>query len=154
MAERETSFQQTLAQARAAFAFDRVREVRDSGNTDLGKRYRSQVEKLPAMIQTNGLGQALAFLFSKGTDKEGHLDPKEAEGRLYKHLDRWLGRTEWPIGPYSQAEEGEGDEEAKLLYRLSHRDSRVYRRATVEALALITWLRRFASGMLEREGEE
>lgn len=145
------SLQQTLDQARAAFAFQRMKEVRDKGGPELRKGYRSHVEKLPAMIQTNGLGQTLAFLYSKGTEDARFVPDKKAEARLYQHLREWLCQEEWPIGPYSEPVEGEdSDEELKLLCRLTHCDSQVYRRATVEALALVSWLKRFAGGMLEK----
>lgn len=147
------SIRQTIEQARAKFAFEKVAEVAGRHeNFDFQSNYRGLVEKLPAMIQTNGLGQTLAFLYSKGTNKEGSFVPNEkAEARLYQHLRMWLCRTDWPIGPYPGAAPQGERPELCLLDRLTSGDSRTYRRATVEALALIAWLKRFAGGMLTKK---
>jgi len=41
----------------------------------------------------------------------------------------------------------------KLLYRIACGDSTTYRRATAEALALISWLKSFADALQEKKGE-
>jgi len=125
----------TLDQHRAKFAWDKVRALKGKPAKDLDE-YRDLVRKLPAMIQTNGLGQALAFLLVQKGNKRA----------LYNHLQDWLcrppQRTIAAIYPPAQ-----GDTPSSpflLIQRLTACDSRLLRHATVEALALAQWLKRFA----------
>jgi len=117
------SNRKTLEQKRAANAWDCVSEV-DPGK---GKEYGSLARGLSAMIQTNGLGQTLAFLLAKA---EGQNDKPQMT--IYRHLAGWLSqRMDVPQGQ-------------DFMAWLVHQNSDGYRRATVEALAHSLWLRRFA----------
>ena len=113
----------TIDQQRAAFAWDKVQALK-AGSED----YLSLVNNLPAMVQTNGLGQALAFL----------LVQKDAKALLYKHLQEWLcvaaPRPVYPAAPPNQ----------QLISLLAKGDSLTLRRATLEVQALAVWLKRFA----------
>lgn len=80
------SFQQTKEQQRAKAAWADVQAV-DQKPPEVKRKYRGLVLKLPVMILTNGLGQALAFLKSKG--KGNADDPHEI---VYAHLQNWLFR--------------------------------------------------------------
>jgi len=63
---------QTLEQERAEFSYDCVKEI--ASNTDdliPKKKFKGLVKKTPTYILTNGLGNTIAFLFSKG--KNEHL---------------------------------------------------------------------------------
>ena len=125
----------TIEQERAADAWARVNEI---DSTSFTKEYGSQARGLPAMIQTNGLGQTLAFLKAKGKNEDD-----KAYQRLYDHLSAWgfehlTGNKDKKQLPSSQ------DKTDDLLEWLIHHDSAVYRRATAEALAYALWLRRFA----------
>jgi len=95
----------------------------------LGPRYGPQARRLPTLIQTNGLGQTVAFLKSKPDNR--------AMQELYSHLSSWV------MG-------GDGD----LLSAITQWSSDQYRRATAEALAYALWLRRFAEAEGWAEGEE
>lgn len=118
------SLLQTTEQQRAAQAWKDVAEVR---GRHIEGRYNSIVRKVPSYVLTNGLGQTLAFLRAKGG----------AEKTLYDHLSAWvLGRVR------SEGEDG------SLLEWLLTQDSAVYRRATVETLAYLNWLKRFAEAEL------
>ena len=121
---------QTLEQERARRALECIREVKNKRYAD---KYGSLARKAPSLVQTNGLGQTLAFLLSKakGEDNE-HL-------ALYDHLSGWVtGRMRWG---------------KPLMEEVVSRDSADYRRATVEAMAFLMWLRRFAEAELG-EAEE
>jgi CRISPR-associated protein Cmr5 len=127
------SRQQTLEQQRATKAWEAVSQVKeDPRNTKHQKEYDSWVKKVPVLILTNGLGQTLAFLKSK-SDREKEL--------LYEHLSVWL-KTQMSWSPQSQ-------QKPDLLERLIHESSANYRRATIEALAFLNWLKRFADALLE-----
>ncbi len=132
------SFQQTKEQQRAKMAWVAVQEV-DRKSPDVKKKYRGLVLKLPVMILTNGLGQALAFLKSKGKDKAD--DPHEI---VYAHLQDWLFR-EIPWASASQP---------RLIERIFNTTSETYRQATAEALSYLHWLRRFAEAVLPEPEEE
>ena len=126
--EQKLSQQQLSEQARASHAWDNVEKVRSNQ-----KEYGTLARKLPALLQTNGLGQTLAFIRSK-PDKP-HFE------MLYRHL------SDWVVAQMS----GSGD----LLEWVIQQDSSRYRRATTEAIAYAMWLRRFAEakGWGEAGGE-
>jgi CRISPR-associated protein Cmr5 len=114
---------QTRDQQRAQSAWQNVSRVPD----DKGKEYGSLARGLASMIQTNGLGQSLAFLQAKA---EGKTDKPHA--MLFQHLSGWVGSQMSSQKP------------TDLLRWLITQNSDVYRRATAEALAYALWLRRFA----------
>jgi CRISPR-associated protein Cmr5 len=99
-------------------------------------RYGSVVRKLPSYILTNGLGQTLAFLKAKGKGEPGN----EHEV-LYRHLADWVGRKV----------NADGD---LLSWLVNTATSQQYRLATMEALALLQWLKRFAEAELPKGREE
>lgn len=64
-----TKENQTLEQKRAQFAYTVVKDIVDNqGIVDKGK-FKSLVKKAPTLILTNGLGNTLAYLFSKGNNE-------------------------------------------------------------------------------------
>jgi CRISPR-associated protein Cmr5 len=117
------NIQKMTEQRRAQAAWEAVEAVR-GGKKDYAEEYGSTVKKLPMMILTNGLGQALAFLKAKAKGKED--DEHEA---VFRHLSGWVGK-ELKL---------EGD----LLSAVVSGDSNAYRRATAESLAFLTWLKKF-----------
>jgi len=131
-AKQKPSQQQLSEQARASHAWDVIQKVPAKEQ----KKYGTLARKLPSLIQTNGLGQTLAFLRAKG-GKDDH----DAHNVLYSHL------SEWVVAQVS----GSGD----LLEWVIEQNSGQYRRATTEAIAYALWLRRFAEakGWGEAGGE-
>jgi CRISPR type III-B/RAMP module-associated protein Cmr5 len=121
---------------------------------------------LPSLIQANGLGATLAFLASKsakekdsGGEARGEKAPvrnlEKAEGRLFEDLAAWLTRAEWPSGPYCRKlQEEESSGRLVLLRRLTTNDAQTYRRATVETLALASWLKRLSAALIEKKGKD
>ena len=69
-----------IEQGRAQFAYDRVNEIAQNSNGDLKKKYKSGAKKLPVLIKTNGLGQALAFINRRDAGNE----------KLYDTIGEWL----------------------------------------------------------------
>lgn len=117
-----------IENGRASYAFSAVSEAVNKLK-EKKKEYRSYVKKLPSLIQVNGLGQALAFCFSKG--KEYKV--------IYDQIYNWLKE----IHPQYFKEEGEFVE---IIVNLNSRD---YRLLTVETLALLNWMRKFADGLVD-----
>lgn len=110
---------QNLDQLRAAHA------LAASGKTD-----RASVSKLPAMILTNGLLATLAFACEK--EKAPRAKMKAAADALAAHLAHRLSH----LGPVTT-----GD---ALAAKLSAGDDLTLQRATSEALAYLSYLKRYA----------
>lgn len=114
---------------------DKVRDLEK--NPDKFKKiYSGLARSLPALVQTDGLGQALAFLCAKGQKKVW-----EAHTRIYEHVSQWVIAQ---LGKRNLNLEGRKD----LLEVICHLDSRIYRMAVVESLAYLRWLKRFAEAEL------
>jgi CRISPR type III-B/RAMP module-associated protein Cmr5 len=92
---------------------------------------RSAVNKLPAMILTNGLLAAAAFCEAEGGgDNRGQM--KRALDATTDHLSK--------RGLIAQGK----TQTKELIADLAARDSHQLQRATAEALAFIAYLKRFA----------
>jgi CRISPR-associated protein Cmr5 len=122
-----------LEQERAKHAWDCVQEVKDK---PFAGDYRTIAVKVPSLIVTNGLGQTLAFLKAKGKG-----DPGNEHEVLYRHLADWV----------SEKVNADGD---LLSWLVNTATSQQYRLATMEALALLQWLKRFAEAELPKGREE
>lgn len=118
------SVQRTTEQKRAERAWKAVKEVREKQ-----KEYLALARSAPADIQTNGLAQTLAFWRAKG---ESHHQA------LYGHVSTWVM-------------EQLGHSEQDLLDWITNANtsSDRYRQATVEALAFLVWIKRFAEAELK-----
>jgi CRISPR-associated protein Cmr5 len=130
------SLQKTLEQERAQRAWECVQEV-TSKPQEFKKKYGSLARKVPMLVLTNGLGQTLAFLKAKGKN-----DPADEHTVLFRHLSSWVLSQ---VDPSAAASNGD------LLRWVLQNDSAAYRRATMEALAFLTWLERFAEAELPTE---
>ncbi|MEP7288875.1 MAG: type III-B CRISPR module-associated protein Cmr5 [Chloroflexota bacterium] len=117
------SQQQTLQQRRAKSAWLNVEQV-----THLQKEYGSLVRGLPAMILGEGLGQTLAFLKAKDKNRQD-----TEHWQVYKDVSDWVVAELRPKPP-----------KIELLELVLTCDSNEYRRAATEALAYLSWLKRFA----------
>ena len=100
------------------------------------KEYRSIVMKLPTLIITNGLGQTLAFLKSKGKGNEN-----KPEEKVYQDIDAWLSKNiRWNTN-------------TELIERVIALPSDKFRQITAEILAYLSWMKRFADAVLPKEGD-
>ena len=127
-----------IEQGRATYAFKTVQGVDDS----LKKDYKSAAKKFPVLIKTNGLGQSLAFLKSKGGKINEKTGKKEinAHDRLYEHISNWLQTED------EKRLVGKDEELVKEVIQLESYD---YRQVTTETIALLNWIRRFVDGLIE-----
>ena len=108
----------------------------------LEERYGSYVKKTPTLIQTNGLGNTLAFYKSKfGSEKEEELSAdKRAYKLLYDHINVWFKERfsiDKDILKWITAEDTSSIEVFKV---------------TKEIIVLLNWMKRFAEA--ELKGEE
>jgi len=100
------------------------------------KEYRSIVMKLPTLIITNGLGQTLAFLKSKSKG-----DKNKPEEKVYQDIDGWLSKSKnihW-------------NAKGELIERVIALPNDKFRQVTVETLAFLSWMKRFADAVLPKE---
>jgi CRISPR-associated protein Cmr5 len=125
------ALQKTLEQGRAEYAYKCAEEGKKYG-TD----YKSYVKKIPMLIKTNGLGATMAFVFSKSKGKDDN-----AYGLIYKQTAEWI----------KERTVVKNFEPKDLAKKLTEIESSDYRAVTNEVLALFTWLRRFAEGLITKD---
>ena len=123
-----------IEQGRAAFAYDCVKEIAQSTDEDLKKKYKSGAKKLPVLIKTNGLGQALAFINRRDAGNE----------KLYDTIGEWLACKQLIALGGS----------VNLVDVVISKPSNEYRRITTETLALLNWIRRFVDGLMKSVEED
>ncbi|HEK25155.1 MAG: type III-B CRISPR module-associated protein Cmr5 [Hydrogenobaculum sp.] len=128
-----------LERGRAKFAYECVKEVLERNNT-IQKEYRSYARKIPSMILSSGLGQALAFVYSKNSRKEKE---ESAYNVIYDQLSRYMKSD---IAVRIRA-----PKDRDLIDWVLSCDSYDYKYATQEILSFFKWLRRFAEGMIKAE---
>lgn len=119
-----------LEQQRAAFAWQKAINCND--------KYANVAKSAPALIMNNGLMQTLAFYSSKAKeDKDDH------HRKLCDDICSWLEERSFRIN---------GESPFKRVMGFLHSSSSVeYRRATEEALALLRWIRQFASALVAKD---
>ena len=133
------SIQRTLEQKRAAFAWGKIQAVKQDMPKKVQEEYSSLVKKAPADIQTNGLGQTVAFWRAKGfEDGKQKDDGKNAHAQLLTHLTEWLKSPD-ALGLQTE-------NLVEWVSKTANVDD--YRRATTEAIACLAWLKRFAEAEL------
>lgn len=118
-----------LARRRAEFAFEQVKEV---VGKDWSKEFKSHVKDVPMMIKTNGFAATFAFVFSK-SDKNDYK-------KIAKITELWLV-NEQKIFSLSDNED--------FYEKLIQLEPGEYRKSIKETLALFTWLKRFADGLIK-----
>jgi CRISPR-associated protein Cmr5 len=123
----------TLEQQRAAAAFEHVRAIagRHAKESTERKQYAAMAQKLPVLIRTAGLCQALHFLQSRRKDRQ-------VLGDLLEHLAAQLARTERGIQ--------NGDQ---LCEKVRKATLPSYVWMTREALATAEWYARLSQSELE-----
>lgn len=134
----EQAERRTLEQERAAFAWDKVQQLK----VDLGEKAGDAtmyIRRLPAMTFGNGLGQTLAFLLAQAAG-----DSNKPAFKVYQILAEWLIR-------HRQIYAGELD---KLIKTIADNDRYQYQLAQEEVWALLNWLKKFADAFLPKEGSK
>ena len=133
---------QELQKKRVEWAWQSVGVAAESrGKQD---EYLTEARKLPARILASGLGQSLAYLYSKRKPPRDRK-PAPTQGRdlLYRHVSE---RIEEVLGKASAGSEGA----MPLVVELSATE---YRRLSRELLTSSEWLKRFAEGRLKDTSE-
>lgn len=149
----------TLEQKRAEYAFNVVDKVKDK---PYASDFSGLISKMPSYILTNGLGNTIAFLFSKS--KEHHLivagamadwiirkrqlgvDIKSSEIKKFAKLNDY-----WYCDNHNEVKNRLGDIIGALVL---DRQIFEYSLITNELLSLFVWLKRFCDGMIEKGGND
>jgi CRISPR-associated protein Cmr5 len=127
-----------IEQVRAKKAYGFVNEIKRDFQEENAKKYKSYVKKLPMLIKSNGLGAALSFALQKGKN-----DKDNAWGRLYNQINEWIRENK----SFLLGDNPPDDLAAVVISR----NSSEYRALTIEIISLLTWVRRFAEGLIEGE---
>lgn len=123
---------QSIQQKRAAYALQQVLAVTQSQPDSVQKRFKAYSNSLPAMIQMNGIGQALAFAYQKSN---GDKDESKGWKALLDTVSTWLLQREiW----------GKQAAGANVVQVLSGGTQKQYQLAQAEAQALLSWVKDFA----------
>ncbi len=128
-----------IEQGRAKKAYDFALEGLALGDSK-APEYKAYVKKLPMMIKTNGLGASLAFVKSK--------QKKDAYKKIYLQLTEWLSKESEITKGFFRGKSTD------LVKDIIEMDSYTYRAVTVETLALLAWVSRFAEGLIEKDAAE
>lgn len=125
------SNRKSIEQERMQFAFEQ------SKNAKKAKKYEAYVQKIPAFIMTNGLGNTIAYISTQSDD-----DWK----KVGQDICDWLLKVENPFKQKLEVKNGSGDIGIKDLLEVlkDNRNDSEYKSVTIEVLALFNWLRRFA----------
>lgn len=149
MAPHPPKDQPTLDQRRAAYSMERVKNIEHQYPSTDPKRYPDQdryadyVERLPAAILTNGLGQALAQLLAAA--RRANNPEEDPHYLLYQDVSSWLCRED-ADAPFPR--------EKDILEAITHGGRKQYMQAVGEALAWLEWHKKLAVAYLKRpEGE-
>lgn len=122
-----------IEDGRAAFAYKKAEEGRDKEKGAKPSEYKAYCDKIPMMIKTNGLGNTLAFIKS---------NKNKTYKLIYQQISEWFRDND-------RKHIMDFKNKPDLVYEVIKLDSKKYRMATVETLALFNWLRRFARGLIE-----
>jgi CRISPR-associated protein Cmr5 len=123
---------QTLDQQYSATAYEQVLSIKEDKKykeNEEYKKYGAMAHKLPILIHTAGLAQALEFVHSRG---------KPVQKRLLDHLAITIGQ---------------GDTD-KLLQTVRDASLSGYIRLTRQILAALLWYKRFAQSILDVDATE
>jgi len=122
--------EQTLGQKRAAHALEAVKRLEKDNNYG---NFGSYVQRLPATIVMNGLGQAMA---SELAAARGCKDEDErAHKTLFELVENWLQKC----NAYPKTD---------LMIAIVQGNQEDYVRAQAEALAYLDWLKKFSQAYL------
>jgi CRISPR-associated protein Cmr5 len=129
---------QTIAQKRSEFALLQLSQV------PYDKDFATLAAGLPSMILQNGFGQAMSFLLSKATEKDGQFKKKEKHYCAFKIIVDWL----------KERQILNGETEGNAVLQLSQMPQDQYLMAQEEAMKVMEWVKRYAnSGLFHARGD-
>tara|TARA_R110001583_G_scaffold93002_3_gene235770 strand:+ start:310 stop:750 length:441 start_codon:yes stop_codon:yes gene_type:complete len=143
-----TEVLRSIQQLRAHYALQKVMAAKQLSG-EAPKRFKSYSNTLPAMIQMNGIGQALAFAYQKSNGTK--VDEAKAWQQLFDLVSEWLltNRKIW-----GNSEISDNSEKYRVLQALAAGSQEQYQLAQAEAQALLCWVKDFARAEIVGEAED
>lgn len=133
MFQEEEQMSNTIHNEMAEFAYKKMLELKPD------KEFRSLARSFPSMIQINGLGASAAYLFSK---KKGNgNNGKGPHDKMHILINEWVKKK------FKKLQDDD------LTGYIMSLDSSQYRVYTNEIMNLCLWIKRFAEGMVDGDGE-
>jgi len=132
-----------IDQERAKYAYAKVKDTVDN-HGDLKEKYSSKAVNFPAMVLSNGLLQALLFLFSNE-----NADDKSYQ-MLLSHIRDWFAESS---AIESRLYTCSASTNEAFVAHVIERDAPTLRLITTETISVANWLKRFAEGMIEKGGQ-
>jgi len=134
------------SQERASFAYSCISDSITGANgpnlnKDQLKELKSHIKNIPMMIRTNGLGAAFAFVFSKAKRGQGPEKEKKDYMAIEDFTCRWISEKQEILSLNGKKFH------AALIANETTPEQ--YRLCTREIVALYTWLKRYADGMIK-----
>ena len=126
---------------RAIFSYQSVQYFVNENSAENQKKYRAYIRNTPSMILNNGLGATVAFIFSKNKE--------DVYNKLGENIYDWLKEEQNSYLIVLNKKEKSEEKLKELTDKIIHLNSSEYRAVTNEVLALFSWLKRFADGMIE-----
>lgn len=133
---------------------DVIAKSKSEKNTELGKKYKTLVKKMPALIQKNGLIGTLAFIFSKNKNDE--------HAEVFKNIINWnlendkindLNRSGKFIKEKKDAINKKNMENMEnYIDWMCNLEPTQYRQVTKEMMILFGWIKRFADALIKEDG--
>lgn len=136
MSQRKTNIQQQ----RAAYALAKVQAVTQQNSEEVQKRFKAYSNSFPAMVQMNGLGQALAFAYQKSN---GDKDENKGWKLIYKIVEEWLLKKQTILSPSTS-----------LIKGITESTQDRYQLAQAETQALFSWVKDFARAEIKGEATQ
>ena len=134
----------TLAQKMAEYALKKIQEYYNNIQDDAKKEFKSFTAGAPSMILQNGFGQTMAFWLAKdGYNKQKQQKKNSKYWQLFEIIRQWLCLNEGDIHNNFVNSKNETDFMEKL-FKMSQQQ---YLMAHNETLALLEWVKRFASAL-------
>jgi len=143
----------TREQRYAGDVYTRIQAVLAWSDEQQKKQYGSLAHKLPVLIRTNGLAQALAFVAARNTD-DPQRERYSPQLQLIKDLAAVLIATN-ALTPAPELPAHASDRQQDitrmqhLLTRSRDADFNEYLRLTESALEALLWFKRFAQSELQ-----
>lgn len=125
-----------IESGRAEKAFKFVSEV--AKKNDIKDDYRAHIKNFPMMIKTNGLGATLAFAYSKKTSDYIVI---------LEQISEWLSEKGYIESKIKK-------DYTKMIEDIISKNSSDYRATTIEVMSLLSWLKRFSTGMIEAKNND
>lgn len=130
----------SIEQKRAKKAYDDAKDVRDNESNSVKDKYKSYAKGLANMIKVNGLSQTFAFISTKIA---GNGDEATAYNKLAENISSWLSEAD-----NTHSFINTNNNANAFIGIVVDLDRNQYKTATVETLAYLNWLRRFADGLI------